>query len=212
VIQNNIKEFIGKKCYETFAKLQIDPECSKLLLSKTIGVAIVAGGAFAKVPQIANIVNSSSAQGVSLSSYGMETAAYCINLAYNYRHRNPFNTYGETFFLTLQNFIVIYLILKYNKQNMLALVIAFLAAAFNLALHSNEYVNNSKMIMLQAITIPLCLVSKVPQIYQNYKNCSTGTLSAITVFSYFLGSLARIYTTQQEVNDPLIMWGFIRKR
>jgi len=29
------------------------------------------------------------------------------------------------------------------------------------------------------------------------------------VFNYLAGSLARIYTTVQEVDDPLIFWGFI---
>lgn len=27
--------------------------------------------------------------------------------------------------------------------------------------------------------------------------------------NYLLGSLSRIFTTLQEVNDPLILWGFI---
>lgn len=43
---------------------------------------------------------------------------------------------------------------------------------------------------------------------ENHKNRSTGNLSAFAVFSGLLGCLARLFTTLQEVNDPLIFWGF----
>lgn len=43
---------------------------------------------------------------------------------------------------------------------------------------------------------------------ENHRNRSTGNLSAFAVFSGLLGCLARLFTTQQEVNDPLIFWGF----
>ncbi|OAA68227.1 polyketide synthase [Niveomyces insectorum RCEF 264] len=37
----------------------------------------------------------------------------------------------------------------------------------------------------------------------------TGQLSAFTVFNYLLGSLSRIFTTLQEVDDPLILYAFV---
>lgn len=43
---------------------------------------------------------------------------------------------------------------------------------------------------------------------ENYNNRSTGNLSAFAVFSALLGCLARMFTTQQEINDPLVFWGF----
>jgi mannose-P-dolichol utilization defect protein 1 len=61
---------------------------------------------------------------------------------------------------------------------------------------------------LQALTVPLSLLSKAPQILSNYTNGSTGNLSAFAVFNALLGCLARLFTTKQEVNDPLIFWGF----
>lgn len=64
------------------------------------------------------------------------------------------------------------------------------------------------MAFLQAVTLPLSLSSKVPQILSNARNGSTGNLSAFAVFNALLGCLARLFTTKQEVNDPLIFWGF----
>ena len=62
--------------------------------------------------------------------------------------------------------------------------------------------------MLQAATLPLSLSSKAPQIISNYRNRSTGNLSAFAVFNALLGCIARLFTTKQEVGDPLIFWGF----
>jgi len=39
----------------------------------------------------------------------------------------------------------------------------------------------------------------------NYRNQSTGQLSAVTVFSLFLGSIARIFTSVQETGDNIII-------
>lgn len=52
------------------------------------------------------------------------------------------------------------------------------------------------------------MLSKAPQIIENHTNRSTGNLSAFAVFSALLGCLARLFTTIQEVNDPLVFWGF----
>jgi mannose-P-dolichol utilization defect protein 1 len=56
--------------------------------------------------------------------------------------------------------------------------------------------------------MPISLLSKAPQIISNHKARSTGNLSAFAVFNALLGCLARLFTTKQEVNDPLIFWGF----
>lgn len=62
--------------------------------------------------------------------------------------------------------------------------------------------------VLQAATLPISLLSKAPQILSNHKAKSTGNLSAFAVFNALLGCLARLFTTKQEVDDPLIFWGF----
>jgi mannose-P-dolichol utilization defect protein 1 len=62
---------------------------------------------------------------------------------------------------------------------------------------------------LQAATLPISLLSKAPQIISNHRAKSTGNLSAFAVFNALLGCLARLFTTQQEVNDPLVLWGFL---
>ncbi len=75
----------------------------RLAVSKALGLGIVVFGSIMKVPQILKIVQNKSARGISLSMYVLEVLAYTISLAYAYRRRIPFSTYGENASLTVQS-------------------------------------------------------------------------------------------------------------
>ncbi|WWC86686.1 uncharacterized protein L201_001563 [Kwoniella dendrophila CBS 6074] len=224
---------IGEQCYDVLVyNFDItNVECLKYALSKGLGLGIVLGGSIVKIPQILKIVGSGSARGLSLSAYILETASYAINLAYSSRNKFPFSTYGENFFLTIQNVIITLLILffsapkgasssglggpltgkqKSNSSGSLSKVITGLVITFvsGIVLWSENLCPPSMLALLQAATLPLSLISKAPQILSNHSNKSTGNLSAFAVFNALLGCLARLFTTKQEVNDPLIFWGF----
>ncbi|KAG0069622.1 hypothetical protein BGZ93_008948 [Podila epicladia] len=215
---------IGENCY--FSLIEnlnyTDVPCIKYTISKGLGLGIVAGGAIVKVPQIIKIMQAQSAKGVSFSSYILETLACVISLAYNVRQQNPLSTYGETFFVTFQNLVILALMLFYSgKSAQAAVVLSAFMVLGNVLIRTSEFtqvdgtvvttalVSQSALALLQASTIPINLFSKVPQIIENYKNGSTGQLSAFTVFNYFAGSLARVYTTMTEVDDIIILSGFL---
>ncbi|KAG9728383.1 hypothetical protein KCU73_g12385, partial [Aureobasidium melanogenum] len=65
------------------------------------------------------------------------------------------------------------------------------------------------MSLLQAGAGALGVASKLPQIITVWQQGGTGQLSAFAVFNYLFGSLSRIFTTLQEVDDKLILYGFI---
>lgn len=48
-------------------------------------------------------------------------------------------------------------------------------------------------------------MSQTMQILDNYRNGSTGQLSAATVLMLLAGSLARIFTSSQETGDSLLV-------
>ncbi|KAJ3228627.1 hypothetical protein HDU78_009661 [Chytriomyces hyalinus] len=182
--------------------------CFSLLVSKGLGLGIVVGGSIVKVPQILKIFNSGSARGISLVSYVLETLAYVITLSYNLRRDNPFSTYGEVAFITLQNVIILLMLTFYSKKYVsLVGVTAFFAAA-TYALNS-DLLPDSLLVSLQWAAIVISTVSKLPQIYTNFANGDTGALSAITVALQFVGSAARIFTTLREVKDQVILVSFI---
>jgi mannose-P-dolichol utilization defect protein 1 len=179
---------LGEACYATIiGKLDLSsqPECTRLAISKAIGVVIVALSAVVKVPQLIKLFKSGSSKGISFSSYALETAAYTITLAYNVRSGNPFSTYGEIALLAAQNVIISLLVLAYRgRADGVALYAAVLASA-GYSLFNENIINKETMVMVQAAAIPLGLMSKVPQIWTIAKEKSTGQLSAFAVRIHF---------------------------
>jgi mannose-P-dolichol utilization defect protein 1 len=43
----------------------------------------------------------------------------------------------------------------------------------------------------------------------NYKNQSTGQLSAVTCFMLFFGAVARVFTTIQETGDEILLLTYL---
>lgn len=202
---------IGDACYKTLL-LDVDPsdtECVKFAISKGLGIGIVAASSVVKVPQIAKLVRSKSASGISLLSYLLETSSYLISLAYNVRKGFPFSTFGETALVLGQNIIITVLVLNYSgRAGVAALFVAALAAGVA-TLFSESLLNMESLSYLQAGAGVLSVASKVPQIAAIWQEGGTGQLSAYAVFNYLAGSLSRIFTTLQEVDDKLILYGFI---
>ncbi|CAN8100875.1 unnamed protein product [Discula destructiva] len=202
---------LGKQCYSSLV-LDIDitdADCLKLAISKGLGIGIVTAASIVKVPQIINLVRSKSASGVSLVSYLLETTSYLISLVYNIRNGFPFSTYGETAFILAQNVVITVLVLNYSgRLGAAALLVAVLAASVA-TLFSEAVVDMGALGYLQAGAGTLGVVSKIPQILAIFQEGGTGQLSAFTVFNYLAGSFARIFTTFQEVDDKLILYGFV---
>ncbi|KAG6033884.1 hypothetical protein E4U19_006135 [Claviceps sp. Clav32 group G5] len=202
---------IGETCYRALL-LDVDvenTECIKYAISKGLGIGIIAASSIVKVPQIVKLVNSKSAEGVSFLSYLLETSAYLITLAYNVRNGFPFSTFGETALILGQNVIISVLVLKYSgRASMVAVLVAVLAAGLA-ALFAENVLDMKTLSYLQAGAGVLGVASKLPQIVAIQQQGGTGQLSAFAVFNYLAGSLSRIFTTLQEVDDKLILYGFV---
>ena len=212
-VNDAIISILGEPCHSALL-LDLDvashPECASLAVSKALGIAIITAASVVKVPQIIKLVRSKSAEGLSFSSYVLETASFLITLAYNVRQGNPFSTYGEVCFILVQDVLISVLILAYSGK--LPQAGAFLAAvgsSLYALLGSDTLVNASQMTQFQAGAGALGVASKVPQILAVYNQGGTGQLSAFAVFNYLAGSLSRIFTTLQEVDDKLILYGFV---
>jgi mannose-P-dolichol utilization defect protein 1 len=122
----------------------------------------------------------------------------------------PFSTYGETSLIAIQDVVISVLILVYgNKTAQAGAFLAAVGSAVYALMVSDTLVTTSQMTSLQAGAGALSIASKLPQIYAIYSQGGTGQLSAFAVFNYLFGSLSRIYTTVQEVDDKLILYGFV---
>ncbi|EXJ81303.1 mannose-P-dolichol utilization defect 1 [Capronia epimyces CBS 606.96] len=204
---------LGERCHSALL-LDVDvishPECMSLAISKALGIAIITAASIVKVPQIIKLVKSQSAEGLSFTSYLLETASFVISLAYNVRNGFPFSTYGETSLIAIQDVVISVLILVYSHKTAQAgAFVAAVGSAVYALMISDTLVSASQMTSLQAGAGALSIASKIPQILTIYRQGGTGQLSAFAVFNYLVGSLSRIYTTLQEVDDKLILYGFV---
>jgi hypothetical protein len=93
---------------------------------------------------------------------------------------------------------------KPSVPTMLGIIASFIAVAVVSAMLPEDMRS-----FLPLTNLPLVIASRVPQIIQNFRNGSTGSLSFITTFLIFAGSLARVFTTIQEVGmDPSLLTNF----
>lgn len=199
-----LEPILGFKCTRSILSFDLqDKICVKLLFSKIISAGIIAGSCIVKVPQILKIKSSKSTKGLSLLSYNLQNLAIIIALAYNYKSGNPFSTYGEGAALIIQNLIISVLIARDTKISNFVVALGFAA----LTIFSNFLLESSiqDLTRWQVISTVIGLGSKLPQIYTNFRLKSAGSLSVVTLFLEFAGTVARVFTTAAEVSDRLLL-------
>ncbi|XP_008994836.1 mannose-P-dolichol utilization defect 1 protein isoform X3 [Callithrix jacchus] len=187
---------LPEKCYDQlFVQWDLlHVPCLKILLSKGLGLGIVAGSLLVKLPQVFKILGAKSAEGLSLQSIMLDLVALTGTMVYSITNNFPFSSWGEALFLMLQTITICFLVMHYREQTV--------KGAGDLPknrLHGSWALSDlgkpDDVELLQAAT--------------NYHNGHTGQLSAITVFLLFGGSLARIFTSIQETGDPLMAGTFV---
>ncbi|KAG8903086.1 hypothetical protein FRB99_003759 [Tulasnella sp. 403] len=214
-IETPATAIIGRRCFQSLLENldYTDSHCIRLAISKALGIGIVAGGLIVKLPQISIILKKRSARGLSFSAYVLELISCAISTVYNVRNGYAFSTYGENLFLTIQNAIITLQILHYqptlsrrdsNRPKVLAAAVAMLVSTVGL-----DVLPLSTLTLLQGLTIPISAIAKLPQIISNERDKSTGNLSVFVVVANIVGCIARVFTTLTEVQDPLVLWGFI---
>lgn len=181
--------------------------CFKALLSKGLGLGIIAGSLLVKVPQVLKIIQNKSGEGINLIGVFLDLLAITFHMSYSFMKGFPFSAWGDNTFLALQTAAIAALVLFYGGAK-------GKSALFLLAYAALVYVLNSGLTpihvlgMVQTCNIPILLVGKLTQAWTNFRNGSTGQLSAVTVILLFAGSVARIFTSIQETGDQMMIITF----
>lgn len=193
-----------EECVETiFVNLDIlHVPCLKMILSKALGYAIVGGSILVKFPQILKIHGSGSVVGLSLTTFVLEAFCAMVNVGYNFSMGFPFSTWGENFFILAQLIIILVQFFHYTGNNTLKLLTPLAIPALSLVL--TKLPQQHLALGLTAV-VPLMALSKILQIKSNFMNGHTGQLSFVTSLMNFGGTLARLFTVVQEVDDQLIL-------
>lgn len=178
--------------------------CFKILLSKALGYSIILGSILVKVPQIMKILKNQSAEGLSMFAVILELCGITFMLAYSFVKQFPFSAYGDGAFLAIQTAVIGSLILHYQGSTgkVLAFCLSYLSFCYILM---SGLTPMNVLWSLQASIIPIIVVSKMTQALTNYRNQSTGQLSAVTCFMMFFGAVARVFTSIQETGDMMMI-------
>jgi len=223
LIKPAILQVLSPECYDEFFLnfnfFHVD--CLKAALSKGLGLGIIAGSMLVKVPQILKLYNAKSGEGLTMVSLVMELFAIAANLAYSYRNGFPFSAWGEGVFVVIQTAIVAALVLLYGTKpgkgksfkagggSAVAAGSFLVCFSLGLALLLSPLAPMQLLWAFQASIVPIIVISKLIQARANYRQGSTGQLSAVTIFLLTAGAMARIFTSIQETGDPMMVLTFV---
>ncbi|KAL5961360.1 Mannose-P-dolichol utilization defect 1 protein [Taenia solium] len=183
-------------------------DCLKMLVSKCLGYGIVVGATLVKLPQIIKVLKAGSAKGLSIPAGLLELLCYTATSSYSIYHKFPFSTYGDATFLLIQSAVISFLTISWEMSYLCGLAFLSTYVCF-VAYTLSPAVELSLLTLMQAANTPVILFSRGLQIYANFRNGSTGQLSAISVWLMAAGSLARIFTSIQETGDMLVILNFV---
>ena len=150
-----------------------------------------------------------STKGINAISYYTETISYVQTAAYSVHLGLQFSVFGETLFITAQNMAIIALMWHFDKH--IHMTEKFLFSAFLVGYSGvlfSGMVPEEGWALVSSSTIVLMLMSKVPQIHQNFRAKSTGHLAFITFLLMFAGSAARTATVFFESEDLMLRFQY----
>jgi len=135
-----------------------------VVISKLVGIGIVSGSFFLKMPQIVKILTTSSVEGLSPMAVYHEIPLYMSGVIYHYLQDFPLSTYGEMVVVMVQNIIIVLLMWWFQEPateaseviSMSLQGLAFGLVALNLP--------RSLQPILAFINVPFLLSSCVPQV------------------------------------------------
>ncbi len=135
-----------KECWDTLIVHRIfEFVCLKKVAIKMLGYAIVFASAIVKIPQIVNIIKAKSTKGLAELMLYTELLGYMIGMFYPIHYGQPFSTYGECVFITIQAAIVLSLLWYYNRARYpLCLVLLFVIgySAFGVTLMYGTFLSD----------------------------------------------------------------------
>ncbi|KAM0034882.1 putative mannose-P-dolichol utilization defect 1 protein [Helianthus debilis subsp. tardiflorus] len=206
-------EFMGMDftcVYESLTDAKFPPkDCLLPLISKLLGYAIVAASTTVKLPQIMKIIQHKSVRGLSVLAFEMEVVGYTIALAYCLHKGLPFSAYGELAFLLIQAIILVATIYYFSPR---VGNFTWIRALLYCGLAPTILAGKIDPLLFEALYASqhaIFFFARVPQIWENFKNKSTGELSFLTSFMNSLGSIVRVFTSLQEKAPTSVVMGSV---
>ncbi|XP_076248771.1 solute carrier family 66 member 3 isoform X1 [Calliopsis andreniformis] len=143
----------------------------------TIGMCFIL-----KIPQILNLLSARSADQVSIAGLLLELTSYTVMTSYNYANGYSILSYLEYPVILLQEYILIFLVLKYlNKINTFSILVTLLYFAISTCFVL-QIIPKVVLTFLTPACTPISLSSKVVQLLAIFRAKNADTVSPITWF------------------------------
>ncbi|PON94252.1 Mannose-P-dolichol utilization defect 1 protein [Trema orientale] len=181
-----------------------EKDCLLPLISKLLGYVLVAAST-----TILKILKHGSVRGLSVVSFELEVVGYTIALAYCFNKGLPFSAYGELAFLLIQAIILVAIIYYFSQP--LGLKTWFRALLY-CAVAPTILAGQIDPVLFEALYASqhaIFLCARIPQIWKNFSNKSTGELSFLTCLMNFGGSIVRVFTSLQEGAPQSVVLGSV---
>ncbi|KAH6782242.1 Mannose-P-dolichol utilization defect 1 protein [Perilla frutescens var. frutescens] len=186
-----------------------EKDCLLPLISKLLGYCIVAASTIVKLPQILKILKHSSVRGLSVLAFELEVVGYTIALAYCLHKGLPFSAYGELAFLLIQAIILVGVIYYFSQPlGTMTWIRGLLYCALAPTVLGGQ-IDPMLFEALYASQHAIFFCARIPQIWANFKNKSTGELSFLTSLMNSCGSLVRVFTSLQEKAPMSVVLGSV---
>lgn len=176
---------------------------SDVLSLLTIGFCLIQ-----KIPQIKTLYDFKSARGMSLTSLYLELFSYSIMMSYNYCNRYSILSYMEYPILLFQEYILIYLVLKYKGKldsNAYKIAIGYF---FALSLFLTSIIPSFILALLVPFCTPIGATSKVIQLYEILKTKNASSVNLTTWLISAFTNLTRVYTVMVDSADRMLLANF----
>lgn len=139
--------------------------------------------------------------------FELEVVGYTIALAYCVHKGLPFSAFGELAFLLIQAIILVAIIYYFSQpMPMVSWIRPLLYCALAPTVLAGQ-IDPVLFETLYASQHAIFLFARIPQIWENFSNKSTGELSFLTCFMNFAGSIVRVFTSMQEKAPTSVVMG-----
>jgi len=199
-----------KQCYDIYFLQHdfVNIACFQKLISKALGIAIIAGAFGLKIPQIMVILKNKSVSGLAPSAFYLDVLAFLVTCCYSFLKGYPLTSWGESLVILIQNLFLVLLLWIYSTPKTEVSLMIVYAVIFGLSLlRSSISVKNSSRTWSGARSPAVSPAAFRRPWLTSLRDTPACWLSPVFFLS-FAGSLARVFTTIQETGDQNLIISF----
>ncbi|XP_055688165.1 solute carrier family 66 member 3 [Lutzomyia longipalpis] len=180
----------------------------KYIIADILSIITIASCLVSKVPQIRTIEQLKSARGISTTALILEVSSYTVTFSYNFCKGYAIMSYLEYPVLLIQEYVLIFLVLKY--QNLLfGRTYVFVGLYFFFAtLFLSKIFPIWFLTALLPLTTPVGATSKIIQLAEILRTKNSASVSLATWAMSAFTNFTRIYTIMVDSADIMLLMNF----